>query len=109
VKIEDTKSVWVAWTNTDRTEGRGRRIPLHVCESRETAVRVGRKGCVQGTDCQVTEELAVKVNGKWLYPGVLVPETTVDAQLRAKREAKDAALAKAREAGLSAEDIAALR
>jgi len=66
--IEDTKDVYVAWSNTDLTEGRGGQIPKHVAEVYETAVRLGHKGSVQGCDCPVTKELAVKVGGKWLAP-----------------------------------------
>ncbi|WP_417459177.1 hypothetical protein [Kordiimonas sp.] len=108
MKIEDNKTVWVAWQNTDRTEGRGREYPLAVCESLETAVRIGEGGGVQGSDCRVTEELAVKANGKWLYPGRLFHETADDKKNRQVREARESALAKAKAAGLSNEELAAL-
>lgn len=108
VEIQETKAVWVVWTNTDLTEGRGWELPLHVAESPETASRLGRKGYVMGTDCHVTEEVAVKVNGKWLIPGCIAQESAEDKAARLKREAREAAATRAKAAGLSEADIAAL-
>lgn len=107
--IQDTKKVWVAWTNTDLTEGRGYLIPLHVCESYETAERLGKRGSVQGSNCGITEELAVKINGHWHAPTVIKSESKEDKDRRKMREDKDAAIARAKAAGLSDSDIAALR
>ena len=108
MEIQDTKAVWVAWTNTDLTEGRGYRVPLHVAESRETAIRLGRKGSVMGCDCEVTEALAVKVNNRWLVPGRIASETAEDKKARLKREERDAAIARAKQSGISDEDIETL-
>lgn len=104
----ETKSVWVAWSNSDLTEGRGWRFPLHVAESYETAKRLGRKGGIMGTDCEVTEELAVKHNGMWLVPGKIAEETTDDTSARIRREQKEAAIKKALSNGLTDEDIKVL-
>ena len=38
--ITDTKDVWVVYTNTDLTEGRGYQYPIHVCGSPATAERM---------------------------------------------------------------------
>lgn len=108
MEIQETKRVWVAWTNTDCTEGRGRQVPLHVAESYEAAVRLGRKGSVQGCDCTVTESVAVKVANQWLVPGQIQYETKGDKALRLLREKRDAAIDRAKAAGLSDDDIAAL-
>lgn len=108
VQIEAVTHVWVAWTNTDRTEGRGWQVPLHVAESPETAARLGHKGSVMGCDCEVTKEIAVRVDGKWLVPGRIAPESREDVAAREKREARETAIAKARAAGLSDADIASL-
>jgi hypothetical protein len=40
----------VVWCNSDLTEGRGYEFPMFVCESQVTALRLGRKRGVQGTD-----------------------------------------------------------
>ena len=66
MKIEDSKKVWVAWSNTDLTEGRGKPIPKAVCEEESTAVRLGKKGDVQGSDCYISESIAVKLNNHQL-------------------------------------------
>lgn len=108
IEIQDSKTVYVAWTNTALTEGRGYSVPYVVAESPETAARLGRKGSVQGSDCHVAACTAVRVDNQWLVPGRIAAETKDDAALRAKREAREAAAQKARDAGLSDDDIAAL-
>lgn len=107
-KIE-TKDVWVAWTNTDLTEGRGYQIPLAVCDSEATAIRLGQKGYVMGSSCPVTKETAVRVNGSgWLVPGVIHPETKDDAKQNAALAARRSAIEKAKAAGLTDEEINAI-
>ena len=108
VEIQETKTVYVAWTNSDLTEGRGRSIPYCVAETQETAERLGRKKSVQGSDCHVSPTTAVKVNHTWLIPGIIETETAEDTKRRKRREAGEAAAIKAKAAGLSDEDIAAL-
>lgn len=117
MKITDSKDVWVAWTNTDCTEGRGQSVPLHTCESESTAIRMGKRGSVQGSDCSVTRETAVRIeDGPWLAPCRLVLPSTEDRdndkRIAAKRQAKaerESAIEKAKELGLSEDDIKALR
>lgn len=109
VEITETKPVWVAWTNTDRTEGRGYEVPLLVAECPETAFRLGRGGGVQGGPCTVTESIAVRVRNQWLVPGVIHKESDEDKKLRAQREAREAVLAKAKSLGLTEQEIEALR
>lgn len=104
----ETKDVWVAWTNTDLTEGRGHRIPLAVCELETTAIRLGRKGSVMGSDCLVTKETAV-FSGGWLIPGVIQPATGADSAAQGALAARRSAEAKAKAAGLSDDEIKALR
>lgn len=106
--IEDVKDVYVAWSNTDLTEGRGYAVVAAVAESYEAAVRLGRKGSVMGSDCEVTKEKGFKIGGQWLIPGLIHKETKEDTALRVKREARESAMAKAKAAGMSDADIAAL-
>jgi len=108
VQVQDHKTVWVAWTNTDRTEGKGREIPCCVAATKETAERLGHARGVMGSDCDVTPELAVKIGNRWLVPGVIEQETESDKRLRLRRESRDAAVARAKAAGLSVEDIKAI-
>ena len=116
--IAETKEVWVAWTNTDCTEGRGQEVPLAVCEAESTARRMGKRGSVQGSDCRVNREVAVCLDGRfgWLVPGRIQSPSREDEEeerrLEAQREAaarKREALERAKAAGLSDEDIKALR
>ena len=108
IEIVSKKTVYVAWTNTDLTEGRGNSIPLAVAFLPETAARLGKGGSVMGSDCDVRPSLAVQVGGQWLVPGVIEYPSKEDDILRRKREAREAAIEKAKAAGLSAEDIAVL-
>jgi len=105
MKIEDAKTVWVAWTNTDLTEGRGLQIPKAVCEMKTTAVRMGKKGSVQGTNCNVTKETAVKIAGSWLVPGRIHSATREDKAEQERIDARADALKRAKEAGLTDEDV----
>lgn len=112
----DTKRVYVVWTNTDLTEGRGFEIPLAVCETEATAIRLGKGKYVQGCDCRVTEFDSVRHGGYWLAPvNIIQPskeDTAKQAVITEKRRitaARDAAIEKAKELGLSDSDIAALR
>lgn len=104
----ETKDVWVAWTNTDLTEGRGYRVPLAVCELETTAIRLGRKGSVMGSDCHVSKATAVFL-GHWLVPGVIQAATKADSVAQGELGARRAAEAKAKAAGLTDEEIKALR
>jgi hypothetical protein len=106
---EGEKVVFVAWTNTDLTEGRGAQYPFAVCESRATALRLGAKKSVQGTDCHVSAETAIKQGARWLIPGRIHPATDEDRRADEAATARAAALEKARAAGLSEQDIADLR
>ena len=105
MEIQDSKPVWVAWTNTDCTEGRGYQIPCVVAESYEAALRLGKGRNVQGSDCSVSKNLAVKINNTWLVPGRIAYENDEDKQ---KRRMREATLEKAKKAGLTLDDIAAL-
>ena len=48
--ITNRKTAWVAYTNTDCTEGRGYDIPIAACELEVTARRLARGRHVQGSD-----------------------------------------------------------
>lgn len=109
MEIQDTKQVWVVFTNTDLTEGRGRQIPLYVCELGSTAIRMGKGKGVMGSDCSVSETTAVKINNNWLYPNFLHTPTEDDRREQRKMDKKNAVLEKALGLGLTAEEILSLR
>lgn len=103
--IQETKKVWVAWTNTDCTEGRGFVVPKAVCELHATAIRIGKKGSVQGSDCNVTEEVAVRIENRWLVPGRIHYATKEDVEAQKIADDRAEALRRAKAAGLSDEDL----
>ncbi len=110
----EEKKVWVAWTNSDLTEGRGHRKVLAVCEMEVTAKRLGTGKSVQGTDCTITCETAVTLSGvwpsgEWRYPATVIKPTKEDAARQKKEDARDEALSKAIDLGMSAQDICDLQ
>ena len=112
--VEHTRDVWVVWTNSDLTEGRGHRIPLCVCENKVTAERLGKGKSVQGTDCNITEEVALYVetgycNGSWLSCVYIEKPTSEDLVKDAGRKRMAAVEAKALELGLSPEEIMSIK
>lgn len=109
VKIEAVKKVYVAWVNSDTTEGRGYNYPLSVSESKSAAIRKGHRKCVQGSDASVRESVAVRVNGVWMAPVHFERPTKEDEAEDKRTEARELALLKAKELGLSDEEIKALQ
>lgn len=109
--MTEKRTVYVAYTNTDCTEGRGHDVPIAVCAVEETAKRLGRKRYVQGSDGPVRKMELVKIDGQWYAPGPcynIVEPTSDDIAAQTAIDAKRAALEKAKEAGLTDEDIKAL-
>jgi hypothetical protein len=118
LKVETPKqqTVYAVWTNTDLTEGRGREYVEYLCEKRATALRKAKKNYVMGTDSRVTEEILFNAGRGWYGPvRVIEPsqeDLRVEEQLIAEQKAKTAkedAIAKAKQLGLSDADIKALR
>ena len=132
IVITNRKTVWVAYTNTDCTEGRGYDIPIAVCELEVTARRLARgrhdwnpttpaggnarrlaRGRhVQGSDGPVWPVDLLEINGKWYAPSeafYVKEPTRDDDKEQARLDAKREALEKARAAGLTDADLAALK
>lgn len=127
--VIESKQSFVVWANEDTTEGRGCVKVVAVCETEATARRLAKGKDVQGTDGQVMElpifllgipgKRPITSNAYWygpLGPNQVVRPTKADkheegrlAEERAKRDRGEKALQRARELGLSEEDIAALR
>ena len=105
------KSVWVAWTNSDLTEGKGFSKPYAVCELRATAVRLGRGKGVQGADCLVTQEFALMAEEYpcWLVPGSIKSPNRADILEQEKYDKYVRAKNKAIECGLSLNDLEAIQ
>lgn len=117
--MSDTKKIYVAYTNTDCTEGRGGEIALAISECESTVRRLGTKRYVQGSNCPVQEYDLVKIENKWFVPIHCVPfsQPTIEdrkeeAKLNHDREMKakrDAVLERAKSIGLSDEEVELLR
>ena len=107
-QVEEVK-VYAVYTNTDRTEGRGHEYVLYFCQSLTTAIRLGQGRYVQGSNCPVKEVTGYRIDNKLYVTGnhIELPTEEDIAEDKA-REAKEAALAKARSLGLSEEEIAAI-
>ncbi|MCK5613691.1 hypothetical protein KAR91_68130 [Candidatus Pacearchaeota archaeon] len=108
IEIQDTKAVWVAWTNTDCTEGRGLIVPKAVCDSEATAIRLGRKGSVQGSDCNVSAGVAIQIDNEWLVPGRIIAESKEDIKAQKKVNEKRDVIEKAKAAGLTEYELTLL-
>lgn len=50
-----SKNVWAVFSNTDLTEGRGREYIKYFCESKITAMRLGKDGYVMGTPAPIRQ------------------------------------------------------
>ena len=107
--VTETKNVWIAWTNTNLTDGYGTRIPLAVCECKATADRLGRGKHVQGTDCPTEKDIAVRVDGCWMSKINLIEPTDEDKKKQEKEDVARKAENKALELGLTPEDIMSIK
>lgn len=103
------KQAWMVMVNSDLTEGRGYAVVKAVCEDEVTARRLASGADVQGTNGRVSEVTVRWEDGQWWGPVTLVPPTREDRIRHEVLDVARAALAKATELGLTAEDIRALR
>lgn len=107
----EKRVVWVAYTNTDCTEGRGHDVPIATCAIEATALRSARKQYVQGSDGPVRELELVKVDGKWCAPAAVlnvIEPTPEDLAAQAALDMRRQAVAKAKAAGLTDAELRAL-
>lgn len=110
--ITNRKTVWAAYTNTDCNEGRGCDVPIAVCLSEVTARRLARGRYIQGSDGPVRAVELLEINGGWYAPSTafsVMSPTREDDKEQARLDAKHEAMEKARAAGLTDADLAALK
>ena len=98
-------TMYIVYTNSDLTEGRGWEHPLYYTESMSTAMRLGRKKYVQGSDCPIYEKKVYKSGNTYYAPVKLEPATVEDRKQDELRKLRFAALEKAAAAGLTEEEI----
>ena len=99
---------WVAWTNTDLTEGRGGLIPKAICKAEATARRLGKGGSVQGSDCSIEHVELFSYDGKTYGPVHVVYPSKEDERYQVRLDEYRATMAKARELGLDPDQLAIL-
>ena len=116
--VEKVKDVWVVYTNTDLTEGRGYQYPKYVCENKFTAIRMAKGQGVQGCDAEVVQMVAIMLanRGGWLAPVEIYSAAEEDKQKQKEYERqqeiekqKAEVIERAKALGLSDEDILKLK
>lgn len=109
--MSEKKTVWVAYTNTDCTEGRGHDVPIAICALEVTAKRLAHKRYVQGSDGPVRSMELIMIDNEWYAPGSAITVVLPSSEDIAEQEAinaKRAAIEKAKAAGLTDDDLKAL-
>lgn len=104
--------LWAVSTNSDLTEGRGRQYIAHFCRTEATARRLAKRNYVQGTDCPVEPIKVLELDGRHVLPMSLLKiedPSKEDLIAGEKIDAHRAAVARAKELGLSDDEIKALR
>ena len=116
IEVDGVKDVYVAFSNTDRTEGRGRQYPLLVTDTLETAERLTCGRYVMGSNCPISQYQAFKIGNWWYAPVDIHFESLEDRERRLHREKKELAkkqlqivLSRAVELGLTKEEIEVLQ
>lgn len=107
--MAETRKVWIVWQNTDLTEGRGSNEPLAICELEATARRIGKGKNTQGSDCTISAFESPRIDGAWVAPYKMVYATREDEAAEKRIVATREAVAKARDLGMSEDEILALR
>jgi hypothetical protein len=112
---DKTQKAYAVWSNTDLTKGRGYEYAKHICSKEATAIRLSKGAYVMGSDARVTEIELIFHNNQWCGPVYINGPSIADTEMeklelkRKAEEAKTAAILKAQQLGLTAEDIAALK
>lgn len=111
LEAEEAGHVWAVWTNTDLIEGRGERYVLWASTVEATARRLARGNYVQGADCPVEKLHLYRIGGAaFCSVSVLrmVRPSPDDLENEYKTRARRAAIERAREAGLTEDEISLL-
>lgn len=116
IQVDDVRTVWVVYKNTDDIEGRGQEYISHVCETEATAMRVGRGKYVMGGNCPIEAAQSYRIGNRWLQPSPVVPASHEDKKAQAKIDAErslsgraEKAIKAAKELGLDLEHLKALQ
>lgn len=110
-------TVYVAYVNTDLTEGKGYNIPFAVCRLKTTAIRLGKGKNVQGSDAIVKPVELIEITennvADWYGPKkdcfhIHLP-THEDKIQDIQNQIQEKVVQKARKSGLTEEDIEILK
>lgn len=110
--MSEQEILWAVYTNDDLTEGRGRQYVKYFCKLQATAIRLAKRGYVQGTDCPVSAVNVLVLEGERVLPTSLlrIEQPNPEDETREKQiVAREGAIERAKAAGLSDNDIALIR
>lgn len=109
--MSETREVFAVIGNHDCTEGRGPTYVKAYCETSATARRLGHKGYVQGSNCPIEKHTLYKPEGQhsWLGPVKIERPNETDKKVQIVLDEQSAALKKARDAGLTEDEIKLLK
>lgn len=110
-------TVYVAYVNSDLTEGRGVNIPFAVCQLKSTAIRLGKEKNVQGSNAIIKpiDLIEITENGvaNWYAPvkGCVWIQTPNKQDISKDKEEKikQGIIQKAKELGLTEKEIQILK
>ena len=104
--------VYVVVSNSDLTEGRGKHVFIAYCSSASTAKRLARKKGVMGSDAEVREVNLTAIGSTLLIPVSFINleyPTREDEAEQKRLDALSEIVKKAKDAGLSDEEIKSLQ
>ncbi len=105
----ETMIAHVVWSTLIALPARGRSSPSPYAACEATAIRLGKKKYVQGSDCPVSQEELIRVGSRWYGPVDVKPPTREDDAAQVIIDARTAARDKAKPLGMTDEELAALR
>lgn len=110
--IKEEREVWGVYRLIPADHYSSTRTLLEICEAEITASRrmnaIKQKENLSCIAYEIKALKAFKIEGIWYYPVPITPESDEDRQVRQKHERKEAVLQKAREMGLTDEEVALL-
>jgi len=110
--FSQSRTCYVVWANTDGTEGRGRDVPIGWFWNETSALRFAVGKDVQGSPGRVEKTSALQSGDPgraWFGPVNIEYPTASDEMESHRINAARLALKRARESGLSDEDIALIQ
>jgi hypothetical protein len=103
--VSEKQEIYVVWTNTDLTEGRGKQIPIAYSVSMRCALRLAKGKGVMGSDADVRSFTADLRNGYVCAPVQLVEPTKKDIDLDDNDARRQSAIDKALQLGVSEDEL----